>query len=115
LIGLGSATYERAINATQEIYSRFDREFEEGSLDEWIVTKPSDALGSEFTASNRYFTPRRDAPNMEAVPFGDGVDPGGLLMATVQGGNLVHGEENKVYYYSGCEYGENGEQRCVER
>ena len=46
---------------------------------------------------------------MEAVPFGDGVDPGGLLMATVQGGNLVHGEENKVYYYSGCEYGENGE------
>jgi hypothetical protein len=60
-------------------------------------------------ASNRYFTPKRDAKNMAHVPFDRLVDPQGILenMATA---GYVHGDENIVKYYA-RRIDENGAER----
>jgi hypothetical protein len=50
-------------------------------------------------ASNRYFTPKRDAKNMTHVPFDRLVDPQGILENMASTG-YVHGEENVVSYYA---------------
>ena len=55
-----------------------------------------------FTAlelSNRYFTPKRDAPNMEHVPFDELVNPFGILEGMTNSG-YTHGDENIVRYFA---------------
>jgi hypothetical protein len=49
--------------------------------------------------SNRYFTPRKDAPDAEHIPFTKAVDPYGILEDTAKT-SYIHGEENEVYNYS---------------
>jgi hypothetical protein len=50
-------------------------------------------------ASNRYFTPKRDAKNMNHIPFDRLVDPQGILENMTNAG-YIHGEENIVRYYA---------------
>ena len=76
----------------------FDRNVPEASLEPWSLTAASTAQGSVFEASNRYFTSKRDAPDMEPVPISPLIDPRGIL-ENLKKGEFLHGEENQVYYY----------------
>jgi hypothetical protein len=49
--------------------------------------------GTVFEASNRYFTSKRDVPNMEPIPISPLIDRG--ILETL----LLHGKENEVHYY----------------
>jgi len=59
-----------------------------GNLDEF----------STLNASNRYFTPRKDAQNVKELTFAHDVDPHGNL-ARLLGSAHVHLEENTVSYH----------------
>ena len=96
-MGYGSATFDNAIKSIQEIYGLFDRNVPEESLESWAPTS-SMAQGCVFEASNRFFTSKREAPDMEPVPISPLIDPRGIL-ETLKKEDFVHGEENEVYYY----------------
>ncbi|KAF8871263.1 hypothetical protein BD779DRAFT_1478329 [Infundibulicybe gibba] len=74
----------------------FQRQFQEGALAVWET--PSHQLYPTLPMSNRYLTPRRDAPHMEHIPFEAEVDPHGYLESMIKDG-YIHGEENNVEYY----------------
>jgi hypothetical protein len=97
LTGLGSATFAEAIQAAHEIYGQFDRQFVEGKLEGWSANSYSGLVGLDL--SNRYFTPQKDAQDMEHIPFANAVDPYGILEGMTKLG-YVHGEENEVRYYN---------------
>jgi hypothetical protein len=98
LVGYGTTTFNNAIISAQEIYGLFDRNLPEGSLEPWALGTASMAQGTTFEASNRYFTSKRDAPDMEPVPISPLIDPRGILEG-LKKEELLHGEENQVYYY----------------
>jgi hypothetical protein len=80
----------------------FDRNLPEGCLESWVLTG-STAQGCVLEASNRFFTSKRDAPDIESVPL---IDPLGIL-ETLKKGGFVYGEDNEVFYYR---VHENGSQ-----
>lgn len=96
LIGYGTTTFEDAITGAQEIYGMFDRNVPDESLESWGLTRS--AQGIVFEASNRFFTSKRDAPDMEPLPISPQIDPLGILEA-LKKGDFLHGEENEVSYY----------------
>lgn len=59
-------------------------------------------IATEF--NSRYFTARKDAPNEENLPFGEGVDPNGDL-ASIRKHDLIHGPDNRVAYLKALEHG----------
>src|SRR5271168_918859 len=69
----------------------FDRNVPEESLESWALTS-STAQGSVFEASNRFFTSKREAPDMEPVPISPSINPHGIL-ETLTKGEFIHGEE----------------------
>ncbi|KAF8871877.1 hypothetical protein BD779DRAFT_1449286, partial [Infundibulicybe gibba] len=96
ITGLGSPTFEAAVDLTRDIYEVFQREFPEGKLEEWDIPRFQGNAALPF--SNRYLTPTRDAPNMVHIPFDASIDPHGYLESMVKHG-YVRGEENVVEYY----------------
>ena len=51
---------------------------------------------------NRYFTPAREAKDMQAIAFLPGVDPTGTLRSMAQEDSnctYIHTEDNQVHYY----------------
>jgi hypothetical protein len=107
ITGAGTTTFNEALKAVQEIYTLFHRQFPDGKLESWNT--PDYAGHTAIDISNRYFTPKRDAPKMEHIPFGEAVDPHGILEDMAKSG-YVHGEENKVSYYV-CHFDEQGNIR----
>ncbi|KAF8873003.1 hypothetical protein BD779DRAFT_1452340, partial [Infundibulicybe gibba] len=108
ITGLGSPTFEYAINAAVDISRMFDRQFPEGKMEPW--TAPTTDEGQScIELSNRYFTPKRDAPRMIHIPFPESVDPHGILERMTKG-EYIHGEENVVEYYT-CSREGSGEER----
>ncbi|KAF8882598.1 hypothetical protein BD779DRAFT_1444737, partial [Infundibulicybe gibba] len=97
LTGIGSPTFELAVKAADEIYDIFHREFPEGRLERWQSEWHGAFAG--LAMSNRYFTPKRDTPDMIHIPFGTTIDPRGILENMRKEG-YVHGEENEVMYYN---------------
>jgi hypothetical protein len=87
----------------------FDRNVPEESLESWALTS-STGQGRVFEASNRFFTSKRDAPDMEPVPISPSIDPRGIL-ETLKKGEFIHGEENEVYYYRVRENASQGSKR----
>jgi hypothetical protein len=88
----------------------FDRNVPESSLESWALTTGPTTQGSIFEASNRYFTSKRDAPDMEPVPISPLIDPRGIL-ENLKKGEFLHGEENEVYYYRVRENGLGSRKR----
>ena len=88
----------------------FDRNVPEASLEPWALTTGSTTQGIIFEASNRYFTPKRDAPDMEPVPISPLIDPRGIL-ENLKKEVFLHGEENQVYYYQAQESALKGTKR----
>ncbi|KAF8802170.1 hypothetical protein BYT27DRAFT_7215577 [Phlegmacium glaucopus] len=48
--------------------------------------------------SNRYFTPKSEAPNAVGIVLADDVDPHGNLTRAA-GSGYIHTEDNQVYYF----------------
>ena len=104
LTGLGSPTFDKAVRTARDVYEQFDRQFTAGKLENWTTSSYSGMLALDM--SNRYFTPKQDAPAMEHIAFPKEVDPSGILEGMAKS-DYIHGEENEVYYFS-LEHGENG-------
>jgi len=83
LTGLGTPTFEQAVDAAQEIYGLFDRSFEDGTLESWTTS----------TTQSRAC--------MIHIPFSPAIDPRGFLEQMLKG-NYVHGDDNTVEYYQVC-------------
>ncbi|KAF8873465.1 hypothetical protein BD779DRAFT_1679176 [Infundibulicybe gibba] len=90
--GLGSTKFEDATEAGHAIFEIFQREFQEGKVEQW-VTERSNGHSCMFI-SNRYMTPRRDAPDMNHIPFGADVDPNGHLESMIKEGFLKAGPQS---------------------
>jgi hypothetical protein len=97
ITGLGTATFEEAIRSAFGLHERFQRQFPHGKLENWETSAYKDFYALEL--SNRYLTPRRDAPLAEHIPFSKEVDPLGFLEDAV-GGDFFHSQENEVQYYA---------------
>jgi hypothetical protein len=99
ITGLGTPTFKRSADAAKEIYELFQHQYPKGKLESW---SPGTYRGfTTLEISNRYFTLKRDTPDMEHVPFDKLVDPFGILEGMIDTG-YVHGEENRVRYFA-CE------------
>jgi hypothetical protein len=97
ITGLGTPTFDNAMKTANEIFRQFDRQFADGKLEGWAPGQYSGYSALEM--SNRYFTPKRDAPSMEHVPFTKAVDPYGILEEVAKT-IYIHSEESDVHYYS---------------
>lgn len=95
LTGLGTKTFGEGVDNIAKAYMRFVTHFPEGRLKHWQPTTfyPHVAID----AHSRYFTERRLAPQEPNITFGPLVDPKGLL-ASIQGSEFIHGQDNYVEY-----------------
>ena len=109
ITGAGTPTFMDMIKSSHEIYQLFHRQFVEGTLQPLSSTNHAAHIALDMT--NRYFTPKRDAPGTPHLPFTNAVDPYGILEKMV-GSDYVHAEESEVYYYTLC-VDEEGTKRCV--
>ncbi|KAF8221474.1 hypothetical protein L208DRAFT_1327778, partial [Tricholoma matsutake] len=98
LTGLGTPTFEWAVDAAQEIYRLFDQSFEDGMLESWMTSTTQSTTGCSLNASNRYVTSKKDAPQMVHIPFSPAIDPRGFLEQMLKG-SYIHGDDNTVEYY----------------
>ena len=107
ITGFGTPTFQQSIEGVKLIYEMFQCRCLEGKLEAWV---PGTHRGfPTLDLSNRYFTPTRDAPNMEHVPFHKLEDPLGVLEGMKESG-YIHGEENTVWYFT-REIDEEGNER----
>lgn len=110
LTGLGTATFNEAMESAMLIHAQFERAFKEGAVDKCQL--PTYETYEAFGASNRYFSSRRLNGTATCVAFPPLVDPKGIL-AGLAGDDLVHSDENQVYYYEITEFDEMGNLRSV--
>ena len=96
LVGLGTETFQRAIDSIVFIHTMFSRLFKEGVLETWQPSAFGPALAID--TSNRYFSSGHQNAQALSIPFHEYVDPDGYLSG-LAGGDLVHCDENQVRYY----------------
>lgn len=100
---MGTPTFLKAVEAVGDIHSRFDRQFQEGTLEEHVKDLQGPDNVDQLGIWNRYFTPAREAKDMPAIPFLPGVDPAGTLRSMAQEDAncaYTHTEDNQVHYYT---------------
>jgi hypothetical protein len=96
LTGLGTQFFNDGIKSILAIEDIFSRQLGENNMVPW---KNGSYLDWETVyASNRYFTSRRNHPNLQPIPFDNLVDPDGTL-AELVGNDRVHCSDNVVEYY----------------
>lgn len=94
LDGMGTQSFSNALHTTRLLHEIFDRTFEENRLEQW--TNSEDTLET----SNRFLTPKNDAPDSKHVAFGKYVDPKGVLESMLgEGSGFVHTGDNVVEYF----------------
>jgi hypothetical protein len=110
LVGLGTATFNDALDGIDEIYGIFSRALLEGSLG------PGDCIACSgdptLHVSNRLLTPKKDALNMNAIELENGVDPRGVLKAIINEGEYVYCDDNEVKYFE-SKTDESGKKKGV--
>lgn len=104
---MGSASFEHAVETAHHIHELLQRSFPEGKVDRW--TAGNFRGYSALDISNRYFTPRKDAPGVEHIPFENDVGPNGILESIANSG-YAHSEENIVRYFT-RQVDEKGDER----
>ena len=100
LVGLGSGLFTKAMDKLNDFDAMFTRYFHGFSVQKLAKEAQNGVPG--ITASNRFFTSKKDFPNAEGVPFGPGVDPLGLLELQL-GDDLIHSTDNSVGYFKRLE------------
>ncbi|KAF4588053.1 hypothetical protein EYR38_010014 [Pleurotus pulmonarius] len=88
--GLGSKHFDQIIANAKHIHTMFSR----------YTPKDKVKAGySTISASNRFFTPKKQATDYEEVTIGEEIDPHGVL-GNVDTEKWVYTEDNKVDYYT---------------
>jgi hypothetical protein len=85
--------FASTLETVQAIHGLFNDYFGEGRLQG--LEQDDRAV---LSASNRYFTHKRDVGQTTQVTFGDGVDPNGVLKKMART-DYIHTDENEVKYY----------------
>ncbi|KAF4582625.1 hypothetical protein EYR40_002548 [Pleurotus pulmonarius] len=106
LTGLGSPCFDRMVENSRRAYSMFSRYTPNAKLlprPEFLAKYSAETNGGidqhvTIAASNRFFTPIKQAGALEAVDINVEIDPRGLL-AKVDRTRYVHTEDNTVDYY----------------
>lgn len=102
ITGLGCRAFEDAATVFHDTYHAISSTFTRGKMLDWQCGIYEGHAALTFNA--RYFTLRRHAPNERTLPWGEGVDPQGLL-EKLRGQNMIHGPDNKVAYRHRLEAG----------
>ncbi|KAJ7642479.1 hypothetical protein DFH06DRAFT_1334347 [Mycena polygramma] len=96
ICGLGSTLFEDSMANAKTVHDRFAQHFSGTAVAKWTpVLGPT---GSVYSASNRLFTMKADAPTEQGTDFEPGVDPTGAL-ESLRTSDLFHGPENVVKYF----------------
>jgi hypothetical protein len=110
LTGLGTSTFNEAMESAMLIHTQFERAFKEGAVDKCQL--PTYKTYEVFGASNCYFSLCRYNGTATGVAFPPLVDPKGIL-AGLAGDNLIHLDENQGYYYEITKFNKTGNLRSV--
>jgi hypothetical protein len=97
ITGLGTSNFQACIDNMLWIHELFASHMPEGSLEAFSIPNMEQFPCMDF--STRYFTSRREDPMGEVVPFQKHVDPKSTLQS-ISIGDLFHGQDNKVLYYT---------------
>jgi len=85
--------------AAQEIYSHFDCQFTEGTLESWNSSPENSMM---LNILNHYLMPLTEAGAQPSIPFFKGVDPQNILKHLSRGDSSqahIHMEDNQVQYF----------------
>ncbi|KAK7461725.1 hypothetical protein VKT23_008154 [Stygiomarasmius scandens] len=77
------------------MYAKFERILPAGELDPWAADQSY--LYEGISANCRYFTVGRSTSGQQSIPFGDVIDPDGILQRFI-GDGVSHTTENTVLY-----------------
>jgi len=95
-------TFRKAADTIQVIHSHFDRQFQEGTLEEYAKDMEGSDGVDQISMWNRYFTPVHKVKDIQVLAFLPGVDPTGTLHSMAQEDNncmYIHTKDNQVHYY----------------
>lgn len=110
ITGLGTSNFQACIDNMLWIHELFARHMPEGSLQPFSISNMEQFPCMDF--STRYFSSRREDPLGEAVPFQKHVDPKNTLQS-ISIGDLFHGHDNKVLYYTLMNDGIGGKHKYI--
>jgi hypothetical protein len=110
ITGLGTSNFQACVDNMLWIHEMFARHMPEGSLEAFSVPNMEHFPCMDF--STRYFTSRREDPMGEVVPFQKHVDPQSMLQS-MSIGDLFHGQDNKVLYYTLLKANTGGKHKYV--
>ena len=111
ITGLSVTEFQEQVNIIADVEALLSRAVGEDNMQPCTIVGNLDGH-SVLQASNRYFTPRKDAPNASEIPLAPDVDPYGILAKAV-GSTLMHTEENVVYYYECTTSSDGKNPRCI--
>ena len=98
LSGFGTTLFEATIEGLANFFALLARPIPPSRLTTNTVIDMLNGKPS-INLSNRYFTPKKDAPMSNCVPFPNQVDPHGVLTAMI-GDRYIHTEDNVVKYFN---------------
>ena len=97
ITGLGIDEFKNQLDMIPDVTALFTRAINEDKIQPNTIIGELDELPT-LNASNRYFTPKKDALDTKPLAFHKDVDPFGNLTRLL-GLDRVHIEENVVSYY----------------
>ena len=97
LNGMGTPLFNMCVENVSQGYVILARQIARTRLAPHSIVDAYDGTPS-LNFSDRYFTPKKDAPTAKSVPISKEIDPLGTL-TTIAGEAFVHTEENVVHYY----------------
>jgi hypothetical protein len=97
ITGFGLEDFQSQLDMVPDIAALFTRAVDEDKIQPNSIVGELEEL-STLNASNRYFTPRKDARTAKELAFHSDVDPYGNL-SRLLGPMHTHIEENNVSYY----------------
>jgi hypothetical protein len=111
ITGLGLDEFQDQVNMIPDIAALFTRAVKEDKIQPNAIIGEQEDL-TTLNASNRYFTPKKDAHTAKELVFPQDVDPYGNLTRLI-GTALVHIEENNVSYYERVSSARAGDTRYI--
>lgn len=93
---MGTNLFEECILSAAVVHERFAQYFCGTPVTKW--EKDIGPIGSIFSANNRIFTLKTDAPTEQGRDFEPGVDPIGTL-ERLKSADMFHGPDNVVKYF----------------
>ena len=85
------------MDTLQRLHQVLAHQVTEGAMDPFFMGQYGRFDTIDF--STRYFTARRDDPFGDAIPFGNTIDPKGIL-ASMTDDAYFHGGDNETVYFA---------------